>query len=196
MEDEKARFESIREDLSRRLKGQYNRVLPVDEMLSDRWKKGKLLGFGSGSNVYENVYIFGEPKVGKNVWIGPLVILDATGGLEIGENCEIGCGVQIFTHSTHLRCVSERKAEVYHGSVVIGNNVYIGSGTIILPDAKIGNNSIVGAASLITKGKIIPPYSVAVGRPAKIVGKVIISNNSVFIEYGSKRESRRNLSDI
>lgn len=196
MKDYKAKYENIREEQAKLLKNKYNRVLPLDEMLSDRWKKASLLGFGEKTNVYENVYIYGEPKVGKNVWIGPLVVLDATGGLEIGDNCEIGCGSMIFTHSTHLRVVSEGKASVIKGPVVIGSNVYVGSGTLILHGVTIGRNSILGAGSVVTKDKNIPPFSVVIGKPAEIVGRVVLSGKKVRIEYFNKRKISKKVAEI
>jgi len=62
----KVRYEKVRESLVKRLREKYDRVLPLDEMLSDRWKKAKLLGFGEGTSVC----VYGKPKIGKNVWVG------------------------------------------------------------------------------------------------------------------------------
>ena len=186
MGDYRAKYERIRAEMADYLKKKYDRVLPLDEMLSDRWKKSKLLGFGEGSSVYENVYIYGEPKVGKNVWIGPFAILDATGGLEIGDGCEIGCNAMVFTHSTHLRCVSEGKIGTIHKPVIIRDHVYIGSGAVILPGVTIGHNSMIGAGSVVTKD--IPPSSVAMGVPARIVGKVAVREKRVKVEYFRRKK--------
>ena len=181
MSDCKEKYENIRAEQAKLLKKKYDRVLPLDEMLSDRWKKCDLLGFGKGTSVYENVYIYGDPKVGKNVWIGPLVILDATGGLEIGDGCDIGCNVMIFTHSTHARAVSEGKANAIRKPVVVGSFTYVGSGAIILPGSKIGDHCVIGAGAVVTSD--VPPYSVVYGVPAKIVGRVITKDGSTDIEY-------------
>ena len=189
MKDYKAKYENIREEQAKLMKNKYNRVLPLDEMLSDRWKKCSLLGFGEGTSIYENVYVYGEPKVGKNVWIGPLVVLDATGGLEIGNGCEISCNVMIFTHTTHLRCVSERKMGIIHKPVIIGDYVYVGSGTVILPGVTIGKKSIIGAGSVVTRN--IPPFSVAMGIPARIVGKVAFRGDQAGIKYFKTKPSQR-----
>lgn len=53
------------------------------------------------------------------------------------------------------------------GRVTIGNNVFIGAGSIILPNVKIGNNVIVGAGSIVSR--TIPDNSVALGTPARII---------------------------
>jgi acetyltransferase-like isoleucine patch superfamily enzyme len=181
MDELKEKYESAREELAIYLRKKYDRVLPLDEMLSDRWKKCALLGFGEGSSVYENVYVYGQPKVGKNVWIGPLVVLDATGGLEIGDGCDISCNVMIFTHSTHSRVISEGKAGVTKKPVTIGNFTYVGSGAIILPGVEIGDHCVIGAGAVVTSD--VPPNSVAFGVPAKIVGRVIKKDGSTGIEY-------------
>jgi maltose O-acetyltransferase len=56
------------------------------------------------------------------------------------------------------------------GKVNIGNNVFIGAGTIVLPNVTIGDNSIIGAGSLVSKS--IPQNMVAAGNPAKILSTV------------------------
>jgi hypothetical protein len=89
----KRRYENIRRELAENMQKKYDRVLPLDEMLLDRWKKADLLGFGEKTSVYENVYIYGKPEVGKNVWVGPFAVLDGSGGLKIGDGCDISCGV-------------------------------------------------------------------------------------------------------
>ena len=180
-DDIKMKYERIRKEMAEHMREKYDRVLPLDEMLSDRWKKAELLGFGEKTNVYENVYVYGEPDIEKNVWIGPLTILDATGGLKIGEGCDISCGVMIFTHSTHLRCVSKGKMKIVRKPVTIRNYVYIGSGAIILPGVTIGDHSVIGAGAVITED--VPAFSVAMGIPARIVGKVIIEEKSARIEW-------------
>jgi acetyltransferase-like isoleucine patch superfamily enzyme len=189
VKDYRAKYEIARAEIANYLKKKYNRILPLDEMLSDRWEKSKLLGLGEGTSVYENVYIYGEPKVGRNVWIGPLVVLDATGGLEIGDGCDISCGVMIFTHSTHTRAISEGKAGVIRKSVKIGNFTYVGSGAIILPGTTVGDHCVIGAGAVVTAD--LPAYSVSFGIPARVVGRVILKNGSVDMEYFEQKTKPR-----
>ena len=85
------------------IKTNYNRVLPLNEMFTDRWEKAKFLGFGEGSSVYDSAIILGDVKVGKNTWIGANTVLDGSGGLEIGDNCSISKFiVMILLHGQHL----------------------------------------------------------------------------------------------
>ncbi len=74
----------------------WQRTLPFGDYIVDRWKKAECLGFGEGSTIYDSSLVFGDVKVGKNTWIGPFTILDGSGGLEIGSNCSISAGVQIY----------------------------------------------------------------------------------------------------
>jgi len=178
--DIKEGFEKVRKQAAKDME-KYNRFLPMDEMLLDRWKKAELLGFGEKTSVYENVYIYGKPIVGKNVWVGPFVILDATGGLKIGDGCDISCGAMIFTHDTCLRCISEGQIDTIKKPVTIGNHTYIGSGAIILAGVEIGDNCVIGAGAIVTKN--ISSNSVVVGVPARKVGNVILKGKSIKIEY-------------
>ena len=74
-------------------KKEYNRVLPFGDYISDRFEKAKYLGFGKGTSIYDNSIVIDDVKVGKNTWIGPNTLLDGSGGLEIGSNCSVSCGV-------------------------------------------------------------------------------------------------------
>ncbi len=85
----------------------------------------------------EGVY----PKIGKGTWIGHFCILDGSQGLEIGEGCDISCGVQIYTHSTALRCAKGKEKLV--GSVKIGDHVFIGPNSIISYDCEIADREII-----------------------------------------------------
>jgi len=163
-------MEALRKRLSRQMSEKWDRVLPWDEMLLDRWAKARQLGFGEGTNSYEHAFIFGKPKIGKGVWIGFFVLIDATGGLEIGDGCELSVGVQIYSHTTHARCVSERKLETIRKPTKIGDHVFIGPNSIVLAGVTIGDHSVIGAGSVVNRD--IPAYSVAAGVPARVLKKI------------------------
>ena len=127
------------------------RFLPLDEEQSDRWERAKELGFGKGTSIYANSYVYGTVKVGKNTWIGPFTILDGSGGLEIGDYCSIAPGVQIYTHDSVMWAVSGGKHIVKREPVKIGNCCYIGPNTTIAKGVTIGDRVIVGANSFINK---------------------------------------------
>ena len=86
--------------LRQTMKDQFDRHVSIQDLLSDRWETAKFYGFGEGTSCYNNVLILGDVKVGKNTWIGPNVVLDGSGGLEIGDYVSISAGVQIYSHDT------------------------------------------------------------------------------------------------
>ena len=106
--------------------------------------------------------------LGKHVDIAPMVFLEEAYPdlITIKDNADLGPGVIIVTHDSSHRCVSPG-ASVRKGKIVINRNVYVGAGAIILPGVTIGENSIIGAGSVVTKD--IPSNSVAVGVPAKVI---------------------------
>ena len=163
-------------------KKKWNRVLPFNELISDRWEKAQFLNGLSGSSVYDNSYVFGKVSIGKNTWIGPYTILDGSGGkLTIGEFCSISSGVQIYTHNTVKCALTKGKSEFEKKSVRIGDCCYIGPNSIIGMGSSIGKCSVIGSLSFVNSK--IPPYSIAFGSPAKIVGKVIVKGKKVEFKY-------------
>jgi maltose O-acetyltransferase len=122
-------------------------------------------------------YLRGEPqhlgklikrglRVGKNFYRGPGVIIDPMHcyHITIGDNVSLAPRVHILAHdaSTAMFLGKTRAA-----NVTIGNEVFVGAGSIILPGVHIGNRVIIGAGSIVSKD--IPDNSVALGNPAKVV---------------------------
>jgi acetyltransferase-like isoleucine patch superfamily enzyme len=161
----------------------WKRLLPFNEMIIDRWEKSKKLGFEQGASIYDSSLVIGEVKVGKQTWIGPFTILDGSGGgLTIGNYCSVSVGTQIYTHDTVKWAVSGGKAESEKAPTTIGNCVYIGPLGVITKGVKIGDHCIIGAFSYVNRE--IPDFSIAIGQPAKIVGRVRLKENGdVGYEY-------------
>lgn len=105
--------------------------------------------------------------VGENFFANfNCVILDAA-KITIGDNCMIAPNVCI-TSVTHPKDPKERAESIGISKPVnIGNNVWIGAGSIILPGITIGDNAIIGAGSVVTKD--IPKNAIVAGVPAKII---------------------------
>ena len=106
-----------------------------------------------GAQIGENCHIYGSLDNGHEYLIS------------IGDNVTLASGSRILTHDG-----STKKILGYSkvGRVDIGNDVFIGAASIILPNVRIGNRVIVGAGSVVTKS--IADNSVAVGSPARVVG--------------------------
>ena len=110
------------------------------------------------------VWINGEPKIGKNVHIGALSEINATGNkIEIGDNCDIASFVAINVADSHKKCI-DQSDEIERQPILIENNVFIGSHSFIKGGAVIGHHSVV-AAGTIVEGEKIEPYSLIFGNP-------------------------------
>ena len=172
-------------ELYNRLRGgmreHWQRDLPFEELLFDRWERAKSLGFGEGSSIYHNSYLYGDVRVGKNTWIGPFTILEGSGGgIVIGDYCSISTGVQVYTHDSVKWAISGGKIKYEKAPAHIGDCVYIGPLSVIAKGVKIGNHCIIGAFSYVDKD--IPDFSIVRGQPAKIVGRVKLNENGE-VEY-------------
>jgi len=107
--------------------------------------------------------------VGKNFNMLHGVIIDYSHSwlIEIGDDVTLAPNVHILAHdaSTKMYLGYTRL-----GKVKIGNRVFIGAGSIVLPGVEIGDNVIIGAGSVVTGD--IPSGTIAVGNPAKVVGDI------------------------
>ncbi|MBJ8025938.1 sugar O-acetyltransferase [Bacillus cereus] len=105
------------------------------------------------------------------------VILDSA-PVKIGNNVMIGPNVNMYTatHSIYPSLRNDREKEglesliTYAKPIVIEDGVWIGGGSILTPGIKIGENSVIGAGSVVTKD--IPSHVVAVGNPCKVIKSI------------------------
>lgn len=124
-------------------------------------------------------------EFGKNVFIWHFSILDSFNGIRIGDDCQIGARVSIFTHSSHnsIRYYNKNYSNIYFndhkgrvkGSVEIGDCSFIGANSIIMPGTKIGKGSIVCAFSYVSGS--FEDFSIIGGNPAKKIGDVRCIDN-------------------
>lgn len=164
------------------LKSQFQRSLPFQDALFDRWERAASLGFCEGSSIYNSSIVFGDVSVGKQSWIGPYTLLDGSGGfLEIGSFCSISSGVHIYTHDTVRWALSGGLAEKRSAPVIISDCVYIGSQSIIAAGSLIGERSVVAANSFVN-GEVAP-QTVVGGNPARPIGRVEGVGDNVQIVY-------------
>jgi len=179
---EKFELEKIYYDLRDEINNKWTRTLPFSDMIVDRWEKAKYLGFGENSSIYDSGIVIGHVVVGEGTWIGPNTLLDGSGGrLEIGYGCDISAGVHIYTHDTVKRCISGGKLPSENGSVIIGDYCYIAPMSIISRGVSIGKHSVIAAHSFVNQS--FEEYSIIAGIPAKKIGRVIIENDDVKLEY-------------
>lgn len=128
------------------------------------------------SYVHPQAAVTGNVIIGKNCYIGPGAALRGDWGqiiLEDGCNVQENCTIHMFPGITVLL---KENAHIGHGAIVhgatIGRNCLVGMNSVIMDDVDLGDESIVGALTLIKEGEKIPARSIIVGNPGKIVKQV------------------------
>ena len=126
--------------------------------------------------VHPNATVTGNVVIGRDVYVGPgAAIRGDWGGIVIDDGCNVqeSCTIHMFPGVTvHL----ERSAHIGHGAIVhgarIGENALVGMNAVVMDNATVGAGSIVGALCFVPSEMQIPPRSVVVGNPAKVVKDV------------------------
>ncbi len=128
------------------------------------------------SFVHPLAAVTGNVIIGKNCYIGPGAAIRGDWGqiiLEDGVNVQENCTVHMFPGKS---ITLKESAHIGHGAIIhganIGRNVLVGMNTVIMDDAEIGDESIVGAMAFVKAETIIPRRSLVVGNPAKVIKEV------------------------
>ena len=128
------------------------------------------------SFVHPLAAVTGNVIIGKNCYIGPGAAIRGDWGqiiLEDSVNVQENCTIHMFPGKS---ITLKESAHVGHGAVIhganLGKNCLIGMNTVIMDDAEIGDESIVGAMAFVKAETKIPKRSLVVGNPAKIVKQV------------------------
>lgn len=129
-----------------------------------------LLGtLGEGSHINPPLFV----DYGENIHVGAgsfvnynLTALDVA-TITIGEDCQIGPNVQLLTPTHPIDPRPRRDKLEAAEPITIEDNVWLGGGVIVCPGVTIGENSVIGAGSVVTKN--IPANVVAVGNPARVI---------------------------
>lgn len=109
-------------------------------------------------------------KVGKNFFANYNCSIIDVAPVTIGDNCQLAPNVAIYTAGHPLHPVSRNSMYEYGIEVTIGDNVWIGGNTVVLPGIHIGSNTVIGAGSVVTKD--IPDWSLAAGNPCRVIRKI------------------------
>ncbi|MBK9107480.1 MAG: transferase hexapeptide repeat family protein [Saprospiraceae bacterium] len=136
--------------------------------------------------VHPQASITGCVVIGKDVYVGPFAAIRGDFGaiyIEDGCNIQENCTIHMFP-GVEVRL--KENAHIGHGAIIhgstIGVNCLIGMNSVIMDEVEIGDNSIVGAMSFIKENTKIPPRSLVVGNPARIVREL----NDEMIDWKSK----------
>ncbi len=144
----------------------------VGQVMTDD-ERAQLLGLPEGCRIRENAKIISPEKFkcGKYVWIGEGAIIDASGGLEIGDHTSIGLYVLVWTHQSILTNLTMNNVMgnplIERKPTKIGKGCFVAGHSVIYAGTTIGDFVIVLPMSVITKD--VPSYSMVAGAPAKVV---------------------------
>ena len=148
---------------------EYNHLPP--ERWNERESLLKALLGKTGEHAYINPPFHCD--YGTNIEVGEnffanynLIVLDV-GRVKIGKNAQIAPSVSIYTAGHPVHPDSRNSGYEYGIDVTIGDNVWLGGGSIINPGVTIGNNVVIGAGSVVTKD--IPDNVIAVGNPCRVI---------------------------
>jgi maltose O-acetyltransferase len=119
-------------------------------------------------------------EIGDNSSISSFTTIFATFGVKIGRNCLISsnCGISSYNHiKISLNRIKDKSEDIkFSQKVTIADNVWIGMNACILPGVEIGENSIIGSGSVVTKN--VPANEIWVGNPARYIKTLTFENLS------------------
>ena len=155
----------------------YKIILKIASIWQNILKKATIeAAKNRGLKIGENLYVQGVPNFGSEPFL-----------IEIGNHVTLAEGVSFINHGGDARVT--KRIEKYKdgrnfGRIKIGNNTFIGKGTILMPGISIGNNCIIGSLSVVSSS--VPDNSVYAGSPAKFIctideyGERLLKNNVMY----------------
>jgi carbonic anhydrase/acetyltransferase-like protein (isoleucine patch superfamily) len=141
-----------------------------------------------------NRFLLRQPRLGKQVYLASTAVV--VGDVKLGDHASVWYGAVlrgdinriVVGHHTNIQdnavlhladelpCLLGNYVTVGHGAIVhacrIGDEVLVGMGAIVLDGVVVGRQSLIGAKALVTQGTKIPPGSLVLGAPAKVVRKL------------------------
>ena len=160
----------------------YNNMDPGDTAGKDKLIK-EILGKTGNTVCIESPF---HCDYGYNIEVGEnffanynLVILDV-GKVKIGDNAQIAPNVAIYTAGHPIHPDSRNSGYEYGIDITIGDNVWIGGNTCIMPGVTIGNNVVIGGGSVVTKN--LPDNVIAVGNPCRIVREITEDDRDYYFK--------------
>lgn len=140
----------------------------------------ELLGGAEGAFINPPFYCdYGSHiHVGKNFFANYNCTIIDVAQVKIGDNCMLAPNVAIYTAGHPLHPDTRNTQYEYGIEVSIGDNVWIGGNSVILPGVHIGSNTVIGAGSVVTKD--LPDWVVAAGNPCRVVRQITEADRKLY----------------
>ncbi|HEV7589512.1 MAG TPA: sugar O-acetyltransferase [Longimicrobium sp.] len=140
----------------------------------DEWEDaaallGGLLALGEGTVVmapFQCDYGY-NIRIGRNGFVNYNCVFLDCAPITLGDDVQIAPGVQLYTATHPVDAATRRAGPEYALPITIGDGVWIGGGSIVLPGANVGENTVVGAGSVVTRD--LPANVVAAGNPCRVL---------------------------
>lgn len=144
-----------------------NHTMPMTEEY-DRLVKEVFPNQGENNRIQTPITVVRshEVKIGNRVIIMPGCLMMSAGGITIDDDAQIAANVQLISNNHDL----ENRMIITCKPVHICRRAWIGAGSTILPGVTVGENSVVGAGSVVTKD--VPPDTIVAGNPARVIRKI------------------------
>lgn len=105
-------------------------------------------------------------EVGQNCWIGRDFTFEGNGTVQIGNNCDLGPTVICVTGSHKIGSSERRAGAGFNSTVIIGNGVWIGANSMLLPGSSVGNGCVIAARGIVTRS--LQDNGLYIGQPVKL----------------------------
>ncbi len=165
---------------------EFNKLLPSQLKEKEALMKKMFAKVGEGTFIEGAIYSnWGGRHVtlGQRVYINfNLTLVDDT-HIEIGDYTMVGPNCTLATATHPLWGPARQKAYQKNLPIKIGKNCWLGAGVIVLPGVTIGDNTVIGAGSIVTKD--LPANVVAVGNPCRVLREITETDREkIFTEMG------------
>ncbi|MEF2574710.1 MAG: sugar O-acetyltransferase [Eisenbergiella sp.] len=119
-------------------------------------------------------------EVGENFFANYNLVMLDVGKVKIGKNVQFAPNVAIYTAGHPVHPDSRNSGYEYGIDITIGDNVWLGGNTVVMPGVHIGNNVVIGGGSVVTKD--IPDDVIAVGNPCRVIRKITEADRKYYFK--------------
>ena len=150
--------------------------------------------------IHETAVVIGDVHLGARASIWPTAVLRAdTDRIEVGEDSNVQDGAVLHCDEG-IPCIVGKRVTIGHRAIVHGalvqDDALIGMGAVVLNKVVVGRGSLVGAGAVVSEGTVIPPDSLVLGVPAKVVKTLspeqrqrLAAGHAAYVELGARHRA-------